>query len=382
MARRVFVHIGLPKTGTTYLQTIVWDNRDRLREVGLLVPGDERRDHLWASLVVREDPHAGRRNPKAPSAWDRLRAEIEQWDGDALVSHEFFCSASEEQARAAVAALAPAEVHVVATAREPLGLFTASWQESVKNKGTTRIQDYGRSESRRPLDIWDWRALDLGLVLERWGEAVPPERVHVLPLPTPGSPRELLWERFAGLLGVPADAVDLSGNFPNESMGVAETETLRRVNEVLEGFDTAFDRGVWIRSYLADERLVPRRGERYWPGDDQIEDCRRRGQRALDLVRSRGFDLIGEADQLLVPDDLPERRHPDSVTDGEVAQVAVETIAVMLADVRRLTKRNKRLERLAHRRGTAGRLVGRGGAARSRVRRLLGRLLGRLPGRR
>jgi hypothetical protein len=165
-------------------------------------------------------------------------------------------------------------------------------------------------------------------------------------------------------------------------MGVAETETLRRVNEVLEGFDTAFDRGVWIRSYLADERLVPRRGERYWPGDDQIEDCRRRGQRALDLVRSRGFDLIGEADQLLVPDDLPGRRHPDSVTDGEVAQVAVETIAVMLADVRRLTRRNKRLERLAHRRGTAGRLVGRGGAARSRLRRLLGRLLGRLPGRR
>ena len=30
MVRRVFVHIGLPKTATSYLQTIIWSNRDRL----------------------------------------------------------------------------------------------------------------------------------------------------------------------------------------------------------------------------------------------------------------------------------------------------------------------------------------------------------------
>ena len=47
----------------------------------------------------------------------------------ALVSHEFFCSASAEQAKRMVDQLAPAEVHVVVTAREPLGLFTSSWQE-------------------------------------------------------------------------------------------------------------------------------------------------------------------------------------------------------------------------------------------------------------
>ena len=57
MARRVFVHIGLPKTATSYLQTILWTSRDRLRADGLLLPGTERRDHLWASRVIREgDP--------------------------------------------------------------------------------------------------------------------------------------------------------------------------------------------------------------------------------------------------------------------------------------------------------------------------------------
>jgi len=337
LARKVFFHIGLPKTGTTYLQTIMWNNRERLQEAGLLLPGLERRDHLWSSLVVREDPNVARRNRLAPSSWERLLTEIGQWPGDAVISHEFFGSASAEQAARAIQALAPAEVHLLLTGREPLGLFTASWQESVKNKGTRPIGSYGRTVSDNPLTIWDWRALDLGLVLDRWATPLPAERVHILPLPGPGSPKELLWQRFAGVLGVNPGVVDLSGNFPNESMGVAETETLRRVNAALEGFDTAFDRGVWIRSYLADERLVPRNGERYWPGEDQVEDCRRRGRVAVRMIGERGYHVVGDVDDLLTPETLPERRHPDSVTDTEVAQVAVETIAVMLADVRRLT---------------------------------------------
>ena len=66
MARRVFIHLGLPKTATTYLQTILWGSRERLRADGVLLPGDERRDHLWASRVVREDPNLEKHPEHAP----------------------------------------------------------------------------------------------------------------------------------------------------------------------------------------------------------------------------------------------------------------------------------------------------------------------------
>ena len=46
--------------------------------------------------------------------------------------------------------------------------------------------------------------------------------------------------------------------------------------------------------------------------------------------------MIGDLDSLLVPDALPERRTPESVTDAEVAEVAVELVARMLHDVRDL----------------------------------------------
>ncbi len=39
MANRIFLHIGAPKSGTTYLQTVLWANRENLRRQGLLMPG-------------------------------------------------------------------------------------------------------------------------------------------------------------------------------------------------------------------------------------------------------------------------------------------------------------------------------------------------------
>jgi len=173
-------------------------------------------------------------------------------------------------------------------------------------------------------------------VLQRWSPALPPERVHVLPLPPHDTPRRTIWDRFATLVGADPDSVDLSQSFPNTSMGVAEAETLRRMNHHLGDFNSAIDRGTYIRTFLADERLVPRKGERYWPSPDRVEEARERGKSAVAYIADQGFDVVGDLDSLLVPDALPERRTPESVTDSEVAEVAVELAARMLHDVRDL----------------------------------------------
>lgn len=335
MSRRVFVHIGLPKTGTSYLQLRLWRNRAALREAGLLLPGRARRDHLLSSMVVRDDPRLHRRRGVgAHRAWSRVQRDLAAFEGDGLVTHEFFCSASRDQAQRMVAELAPAEVHLVVTAREPLGLFVASWQESLKNMGTTPLRDYAAEVSEDPAEVWNWRALDLDLVLQRWGETVPPDRVHVVTLPPPDAPRDQLWERFSSVLGVASEVVGEPPAFVNQSMGLVEAETLRRVNLALQGRWSAYDRARWIRSFLADQRLVPRRGERFWPDQAQIQDCRDRGERAVERLRAHGFDAVGDLDSLLVPQELPQRRHPDSVTDTEVAEVAVALVAQLLHDVR------------------------------------------------
>jgi hypothetical protein len=344
VARTVFFHIGLPKTGTTYLQTLMWSNRAELMRQGVLLPGESGRQHLWASGVVREDPNLDRRSPEAEHAWDLLVQEINAWPGTAVVSHEFFAAASAEQAVRAASVLEGAEVHVVVTARDTLSLVTARWQEYVKNGATVPIDDYPETEETDPVREWDWGTLDLADVLARWGAAVPARRVHVLTLPRPEEPRETLWLRFSTLVGIDPTSLAATESLHNESLGVVEVELLRRVNCSLTDFRSAQDRGNWIRGYLAEGKLAPRGGDRFWPSAKRVEELRARGEAIADRVAAAGYDVIGDAEDLRPPSVVPERRHPDSVTDDELVRAAADVIAATMSDVRRLTRQNRALE--------------------------------------
>src|ERR1700759_4351374 len=76
MASSVFLHIGLPKTATTYLQTILWGSWQALADQGVLMPGEARHDHLWASRIVREDPQFRSASEHRRSAWQRILDDI------------------------------------------------------------------------------------------------------------------------------------------------------------------------------------------------------------------------------------------------------------------------------------------------------------------
>ena len=125
MASQVFLHIGLPKTGTTYLQSVLWGSRTALAKDGFLLPGAGHREHLWAALELQERPNLAKRHPKAPGTLARLVKAVHEHPGPAILTHEFFCGAGREQAGRLVEQLAPAEVHVVITARDTLGMLTA-----------------------------------------------------------------------------------------------------------------------------------------------------------------------------------------------------------------------------------------------------------------
>src|SRR3954447_10725833 len=265
MAERTFFHIGVPKTGTTFLQTTLWQHQAELRQEGLLLPGAGHHDHRWASLVVREDPKLAARAPEAKGAWDRIIRDVHAWPGTALITHEFYATASAEQARCALDALAPAEVHLGVTVREPLGLLTASWQETLKYGNTRPLDDFNRTVSTSPHDIWNWRGLDAAEVLDRWARHLPADRVHVVTAP-PDRRGSVLWDRFAGLFLVDPNRYDVTAATCNHSLGLVQCELLRQMSLHLGRFPTALARSRWIRGYLAEQKLAGQGAERFLPG--------------------------------------------------------------------------------------------------------------------
>lgn len=333
MAQRVFLHVGTPKTGTTYLQSVLWGSRDTLREQGVLLPLNRVRDHYYLSNIARAADRPLENMPEAAHhLWDRMLAEVRDWRGDALISHELFAVCSAERARWTTDQLTAVsdEVHVVVTARDLARQVPAEWQQTIKHGRSHRLsQFYDDLRSAHPTVLF-WRVQDLPALLARWSSGLPADRVHLITVPPPGAPRDLLWERFAGLVGVDPGSVDLSVDVPNESLGVEEVETLRRVNlHAPEGEHPK--QQLLIRQVLAEGILAARPGARKFvaPADEHPWVVKR-GTQMVDELRRAPYDVVGDLAELLPPADPVQGPNPDDVDDTAVAAVAVETISQLL----------------------------------------------------
>ncbi|MGH3319966.1 MAG: hypothetical protein ACRDN9_07265 [Streptosporangiaceae bacterium] len=348
MARRVFFHIGVPKSGTTFLQDVLWRNRQRLADQGILLPC-QRRDHLHSTLVIREHPHIDRRLPSAPGAWDRIVDQTKNWPGTVIISHEFFGAAAPEQAKRAIDDLAPAEVHIVVTARDYVRQLPGAWQERLKYRSTDRFCDFIADDSEGgPLTGLGWRTYDISGVLGRWAIDLPPERVHVVTVPQKSASPGVLWERFAGLCGIDPDSCDLSAASPNQSLGVAQAELLRRVNfKIAPPIRGPRELAPWIRDFLAHRILAGRPGQRFGLPQEVTPALRERARRAADGVSAAGYDVVGDLAELIPPEDQPKFPQPDAVTDAELLEVATQAIADMLHEYRAQTLRAGRQKRRA-----------------------------------
>ena len=350
MTRKVLLHIGLPKTGTTFLQEALWANQKELGERGVLLPGGDRRRHLLASLDLREDPKLARRPGDVAHPWRDLVEEVLAWGGPAaVISHEFFAAASSEQVRRAVESFPDLELHVIVTARDMVGLGLSRWQEWVKNGGRAGVDSYPGTDVYDPTDEWGWGSFDLADILDRWGSVIQHERIHVLPVVT-GARAEALWERFLEVLGLETDGLPAPQEARNRSLGLVEVELLRRVNARLKGFTTAGDRGHWIRGYLGQGHVMPRSDEKYRPADTTLQNLKERAERSVEMLRDGGYVVHGDLDSLVGEPPTADLRHPEDVTDAELLDAAAQTIAAMLEDVRSLTRERDRLQRDLERR--------------------------------
>lgn len=91
---RCFLHIGAPKTGTTLLQQLCWENRKPLLDAGILYPASGARrggHHDYAFLMDGGYPEWATPQPRDLAALEAdLAEELRRFDGDILLSSEDF----------------------------------------------------------------------------------------------------------------------------------------------------------------------------------------------------------------------------------------------------------------------------------------------------
>jgi hypothetical protein len=232
------------KTGTTYLQQLIYANRDQLTAAGLVVPGE-----TWGRQVRgvqdvmglgRTDRHIRR---MSKGAWQELLYQaLSSPVNVSVISVEFLSFAGPRQARHVLRTLSGADVRVILTVRDMASSLPSQWQTLVHNGGTSTWREFLEEipepattpgpllRRRRPLVEEFHRTQNIARMLSVWAPLVPRESLHVITVPRVRARPDELWQRFAQVVGVDPAAVTQPPEGTNPSLGHASSELIRRLN--------------------------------------------------------------------------------------------------------------------------------------------------------
>jgi hypothetical protein len=329
--RLLTLHVGTPKSGTTYLQGLLGRNRKQLREVGLLYPG-RRPSHFLEAMGVREAGFRGHTYDNAPQAWAKAVEAIRGHDGPALLSHESLGGSKREVIERVVATFPDHEIRVVVTCRDLGRQLPAVWQEKVKNGDAERYEPF----LDKALDRWDglrtlsgmWRSQNLAAIGRRWAKVVGTDHVSFVTVPLPGAEHNVLWDRFRQAVGIPDAAFEPLPDVRNPSLGAVETELLRRLTEQLPEDLPWPQHSRKVKRRFAERELTQQQqagGPLIVPADrrprfDEISAA------MVDAVRENGYPVIGDLAEL-TPTYRDNGMSADAVTD---AQLLERTLQLMV----------------------------------------------------
>lgn len=334
--QRLFLHVGCPKTGTTFLQSTFWRSMPELQRHGVELPLSGLA-HYQLALEVRgrDDLTLGPLRQRDVMQQMR-RALAESTAPTILIDNEMLAGANEEQAislhRMLGEALGNVEIHVVVTARDLSRQVPSDWQQQVRTGQTIPWDHFAKSvRTGQAMTGYFLRGQDPADVARRWRCGLPAERVHIVTVPRSSATRHVLLNRFCSLLGVDAASLNVDAAELNESLGIRETELLRRVNLAVGDHlvDLQEEYGRVGREYLVEQILAPlSSGGRPEMDEGMLTWCNQQTDRAIEQIRLAGYDVVGDLDELR-PISV-EAGASVSVDDAVIAQVAVASLVHLL----------------------------------------------------
>jgi hypothetical protein len=330
----VYLHIGLHKTGTTYLQNLMRANAENMAEQGVEFTVHEGEPlQIFAVWDLQGRRPRGSDDKRIGGAWPTL-VEMINTSGrpTALVSEERLSLCSNKQLRKAVAAFPESEVRLIVTVRDLARVLVSAWQEDVKNDKTWTWRQYADAArdpamvNRTPARAF-WVRQDVAKICAAWETAVPASRIHIVTVPQSPAPPEVLGERFSSVVGFDPAKFTAQPRWNNELVGVAGTEVIRRVNERM---GNRLNQRQYDHAIKAN--VVPMLAKRTEPvrftlPEEEFGWVSERADGMIATLRDRGYPVVGDLADLR-PQLRPGRR-PDDATETELLDASLDALAML-----------------------------------------------------
>lgn len=332
----VYLHIGSPKTGTTYLQNTLWDNREALLADGVLLPGRTRSLSLNAIQdLLKWRPADG----DPPTSWQRLTHEVRAWDGGSVVlSEEHLHKTTAAQFALITESFAGSQLEIVLTARDLVRSVPAQWQSSVRQRKTWTLGEYAdavcsvvKGEKLTGAAQHFWRRQDSPTIVRRFVQRLSVEQVTLVTVPPSGGDPDELWSRFCRACDLDFSATK-PGEVSHESLGAASAEIMRLLNSsaLVEELGVA-DYKKTINHALSRHSLSPRRGEERglaFPERHRAWAEEQAGRIVRNLEQT-GIEVIGDLEDLRPRPSSRPYVDPDKLPADELLDAALGGLAGM-----------------------------------------------------
>jgi hypothetical protein len=333
VAKRVVLHVGAMKSGTSFIQNVLHANREVLAEHGILFACKRWRGQVLAVRELSERGGEGQEPITADGPWQRLVDEVNAWPGTAIISMEFLAPRNRPKIEIIQQAFAEADLQVVLTARDLARSLPAMWTESMQNRGVRTWDEFldsvrvgnGQDKPGR----WFWRHQNIADIASRWSGTVGREHFTLITLPPKGAPAGILWDRFAGVAGIPDGLCDTAVR-SNPGIDAGAALVLRALNERLAAVEFSRADYEWVvKSALAKRGLVQRGGDKIPLGMDE-RWLRKRSKQELERLRRLDVRVVGDIAEL---EALPVPGvHTKKVTAEQQLEAALDGMAFLVTE--------------------------------------------------
>ncbi|MGE5272016.1 MAG: hypothetical protein ACM3JG_20355 [Thiohalocapsa sp.] len=223
---RYVVHVGLPKTGTKYLQYNFWRLREELRAQGVLYPAEWLRGGaMWAHHDLTEALTLGP-DQRLAETFIRLNAS---GSATILLSSEGFNGLPDVALQYLRQLTQEANVEIVFYARRWSDWIPSQWQQAVKQGS---LQTFPEWYAALLAAGDDHPGINQASSLDKFAWAFGRRNIRLVSYSNLRDHNVDIFDHFcSAILGLPASAaIKSSGGVVHESMGVFLTELIRCLN--------------------------------------------------------------------------------------------------------------------------------------------------------
>jgi|GEM_PF-6562322 len=243
---KISLHVGLHKTGTSYLQKLFFENSSYLESQGVLYPATPGHAHHKFAACFKNGNLS-----QAAEIFDQFVNEARCKNLDRmLISSEVFSEIG--TAKDVYDALYGYDVEILLYLREPVGLFLSAYNQLVREPSVRRS---------KPINDGNIYNLDYLSHFNRWRDAFPKSNIWVFNYDVEKSKPAGILGAFCERLGVRSDGFrdsSVADGGVNKSIGVLGTEVLRQLNQFKcdnQTFEKAIDE--LSRNKFLDDSLPP-----------------------------------------------------------------------------------------------------------------------------